>query len=145
MRRVNVHATALVFAGRGLLIQGPSGAGKSSLALAMLDLCAPQRVFGRLVCDDRVWLTAASGRLLAEAPETIAGLVEVRGFGPAPQPYEGRAVIDAVVRLVEASAAPRHREQAQETFLGVRLPRLDLAARDPQASARAAARWLLSL
>lgn len=142
MRRVNVHATALVVAGRGLLVVGPSGAGKSSLALCLLDLCAPGGGFGCLISDDRVWLSAAGGRLVAEAPQAIAGLVEIRGFGPAALPHEARAVVDAVVRLVEPAAAPRLRDDATETLFGVALPRIDLAAGNPAGAARAAAAWL---
>ena len=142
MRRSNVHATALVAAGRGLLIFGPSGSGKSSLALHLLDLCALNGDFGCLVSDDRVWLSAAGGRLLAETPEAIAGLVEIRGFGPAPLRHEGRAVIDGIVRLVEPAAAPRYRADAAETILDMTLPRIDLPAGNPAGAARAVAAWL---
>lgn len=142
MRRRNLHATAMVLGGRGLLLFGPSGAGKSSLALHLLDLCGGRRVFACLVADDRVWVSARNGRLVAEAPEAIAGLVEVRGFGPAPFRHEGRAVIDGAVRLVDPASAPRHREDAADTILGIRLPRLDLRAGDEAGAARAVVAWL---
>ena len=63
----------------GVLILGPSGSGKSSLALAAIESCPWRRT--SLVADDAVLIDAAG---VARAPEKIAGLIEVRGFGPAP-------------------------------------------------------------
>lgn len=144
MEPVNLHATALVAGGAGLLIRGPSGAGKSRLALALIDLCRARGRFAALVADDRVWLSAHGGRLVAAAPQPIAGLVEIRGYGPAPLAHEKRAVIDRLVVLVEPEDAPRHREDATGTVagLGLALPRLDLAARDAEGAARAVLAWL---
>lgn len=140
--RVNLHATVVVVGRAGLMIRGPSGAGKSALALALLDLCRARAVFSSLVADDQVWLSACGGRLIAEAPAPIAGLVEIRGYGPAPLAHERRAVIDRAVELVEPATAPRHRLDATESVLGVALPRLDLAQGDAAGAARAVAAWL---
>jgi len=82
----SLHATAVAAAVdadgplAGVLMIGPSGAGKSSLALSLLETCP----FGRtaLVADDFVRLTGESGRLIARSPDRIAGLIEIRGFGP---------------------------------------------------------------
>lgn len=145
MQPVNVHATALVVDGRGILIFGASGTGKSSLALQLIDNA---RLAGRaafLVADDRVWLVQRNGRLVAEAPEAIAGLVEIRGFGPAPVQHEGAAVIDAAIWLVEPDAAPRHRAGETHALQGIALPRLDVAAGNPVQGARAVAAWLPTL
>lgn len=144
MDRINLHATAMVLGARGLLIFGASGAGKSSLALHLLDLCAARGTFACLVSDDRVWLSACNGRLVAEAPEAIEGLVEIRGFGPAPIRHEPRAVADCVVRLVDPATAPRHREEASEILLDVPVPRLDLPSGEGAAAARAVFAWLTS-
>lgn len=141
--RVNLHATAVVAGAAGILILGPSGAGKSSLALALIGLFRARGRFAALVADDRVWVAAAGGRLVAEVPELIAGLVEIRGFGPAPAAHERRAVLDRAVRLVPREAAPRVAvEDAVETVLGLALPRLDLAEGDAAGAARALAAWL---
>src|SRR3954468_23707618 len=59
---------------RGVLIEGPSGSGKSDLALRALEAGF------RLVADDRVVLWASEGRLFGRAPETLFGLIEVRGL-----------------------------------------------------------------
>lgn len=142
MKPVNLHATALVAGGTGLLIRGPSGSGKSRLALALIELCHGRGRFAALIADDRVWISVHGGRLVATAPEAIAGLIEIRGYGPAALEYEKRAVIDRLVMLVDPEAAPRHRTDAVETLEGLVLPRLDLAARDAAGAARAVLAWL---
>ena len=68
-------ASAVVIAGRALLITGPPGCGKSSLALALIDRGAG------LIGDDAVTLTLADDRLIASPPPNIAGLLELRGVG----------------------------------------------------------------
>ena len=61
--------------GRAVLIAGPSGAGKSDLALRLID-----RGF-TLVSDDQTIVKRDGDRLLASAPPTIAGKLEIRGIG----------------------------------------------------------------
>lgn len=142
MTRTNLHATALVVGATGLLIVGRSGAGKSMLALHMLGTLHARGIFAALVADDQIWLDIRGDRLVAEAPQTIAGMIEVRGYGPASIAFEKKAVIDRVVALVDPAEAPRYREDAIETILGIPLPRLDLPHGDAPASARAVFAWL---
>lgn len=70
-----LHASCIAHQGRGLLILGPSGAGKSTLALRMMALGA------RLVADDRTVLRGDAGRVVADAPDALRGLIEARGVG----------------------------------------------------------------
>ncbi|MGB0499414.1 MAG: HPr kinase/phosphorylase [Rubricella sp.] len=70
-----VHASAVALNDRAALILGTSGSGKSALAL---DLMAAGC---RLVADDRVVLSRRGDALVAEAPETLLGLMEWRGVG----------------------------------------------------------------
>jgi HPr kinase/phosphorylase len=70
-----LHATAIVLAGAGVLIRGPSGSGKSDLALHLIDGGAT------LIADDRVEIKLVDGKLHLSAPLTIQGLLEVRGIG----------------------------------------------------------------
>src|SRR4051794_21726869 len=70
-----LHASTVAIDGRAVLITGPSGSGKSDLALRMLD-----RGF-TLVSDDRTILKKDGNRLIASAPPTIAGKLEIRGLG----------------------------------------------------------------
>lgn len=81
-----MQASAVVIAGRALLIEGPPGSGKSTLALALIDRGA------QLIGDDAVTLTYANNRLIAAPPPNIAGLLELRGIG--------------LVRLAVAAPAP---------------------------------------
>ncbi|WP_367118752.1 HPr kinase/phosphorylase [Phenylobacterium sp.] len=104
---------------RGVLIEGPSGAGKSDLALRALD-----HGF-RLVADDRVILWVAQGRLYGRAPDTLSGLIEVRGvdvIAATPVPF------CEVVLKVRLGAPDRIPDSATETILGVPTP---LLAADP--------------
>jgi serine kinase of HPr protein (carbohydrate metabolism regulator) len=102
---------------RGVLIEGPSGAGKSDLALRALSLGA------RLVADDRVLVWTDEGRLFGRAPETLAGLLEMRGLGiapVAPLPYAG---IDLIVACAaDPAAVERLPEPETAERLGVILP-----------------------
>ncbi len=118
---------------RAILIRGPAGSGKSRLALALIDAArAGIAPFARLVADDRVALIAAHGRLIASAPDTTRGLIEVRGLGIRRIEHEPRAVVDLVVDLASKDAA-RLPEPTAATckILGVRLPRLPVASEDP--------------
>ena len=70
-----LHATAVAFEGRALLITGASGSGKSTLALQLIASgCA-------LVADDRVVLRRVGPDLLASCPDPLRGLIEARGIG----------------------------------------------------------------
>jgi hypothetical protein len=104
---------------RGVLIEGPSGAGKSDLALRCL-----QHGF-RLVADDRVLVWADAGRLYGRAPDTLRGLIEVRGLGVLRVDPVGFCEIALVARLGPPERMP---DPATETILGIATP---LAAVEP--------------
>jgi serine kinase of HPr protein (carbohydrate metabolism regulator) len=70
-----IHASSVAVEGRAILISGPSGSGKSDLALRLLD-----RGF-TLVSDDQTIVRRDGDRLIATAPPTIAGKLEIRGIG----------------------------------------------------------------
>jgi len=72
---VEIHASAVAVAGRGLLITGASGTGKTTLALEMIAFGAT------LVGDDRIRIQARGDQLMLSAAPSLAGLAEVRGFG----------------------------------------------------------------
>lgn len=120
----NHHATMVILGDRGVLLRGSSGAGKTALALALLDWAKAAGRFGRLVSDDQVLLSRSGGRILAEAPHAIEGLIELRGLGPVGIPFESRALVDLVVDLVDAASAPRFQPGETVSLLGVALPSL---------------------
>lgn len=141
MAAQNLHATALLFGDRGLLIAGPSGSGKTSLALTLIRHRQALGRFARLVGDDQLFIEARGGRLIASCPPAIAGAAELYGIGPRRVEHAAAAVIDLIVRLVPAPVAPRFQEPYSETIAGVALPSLDLAERNANAGALAVAAW----
>jgi len=123
------HATAILLGSRALLIRGPSGSGKSRLAWSLLDAAARGDIrFARLVADDRVALSALNGRLIAAAPKTIEGMIELRGTGVRHVPFERYAVVGLVADLAASDAERVPSPGALRTaILGVTMPRLPLA------------------
>ena len=125
----SLHATALVVGESGLLLRGPSGAGKSALALALIARARESAIFAALVGDDRIFLRARGGRLLARGAPGFEGLVERRFEGVVAVAHEPYAVARLVVDLVgRGQSAPRMPGESDRIadLLGVRLPRIAL-------------------
>ena len=124
-RLKTIHGSALLLGERGILVRGASGAGKSTL---VLELLAAHPDGARLVADDRVIVAAAHGRLLADVPREIAGLIEVRGVGIVRRPYVAPVIVRMIVDLLAAEACPRLPEarDARAEVEGIVLPRLTL-------------------
>jgi HPr kinase/phosphorylase len=123
-----VHASAVLAGARAVLIRGPAGAGKSRLVLALIAAAQTGLLrFARLVGDDRVHLEPCHQCLLVRPAASLAGLVEVRGVGIRRLDHEPVAVVGLVVDLA-AEDAERLPEPAEAVILGVRLPRLAVAA-----------------
>ena len=124
------HGTAIAVSGRAALIVGPSGAGKSDLALRCLAV-APTALIpaaAQLVGDDRLIISLAGGRLRVAAPETICGMLEVRGMGILKVPYVASAELALVVDLVAPGAVERFPDPLPtRSYLGVNVPMLRLA------------------
>lgn len=119
-----IHAGAVRVGLHGVLVLGAPGSGKSSLLLALIE---DPRQDAVLVADDRVILSAGK-RLVARAPETLAGLMEVRGIGIVRRPCVAEAAIDLVVELRPIGDCPRlpDEEDRRIALAGVALPRLIL-------------------
>ena len=96
---VNLHATAVAFGGRGLLILGRAGSGKSSLALRLMALGAG------LVADDQTMLRLDAGDVLLDAPPAIAGLIEARGMGLLEAAPTGPVPLALIVDLDQTETA----------------------------------------
>ena len=104
-----LHASAVAVDGRGLLILGEDGAGKTTLSLEMIVLGA------RLVADDRVAVAPdGAGGLRLDAPEGLAGLAELRGFGLIRLPPAGptQLVLIADLDRSETERLPNLRDRA---------------------------------
>lgn len=126
------HASAVVIGDKGVLITGPSGAGKSTLARHLMDYARLNGRFGALIGDDRLLVTCVGGRILASPHVKIAGLIEIRGVGIAKTNFLPSAAIDLLVssETVIRTRLPDEGER-WETFLGVRLPRIETRPDDP--------------
>ena len=104
LSEINVHASCVALGSRGVLLLGKSGAGKSDLALRLIDDGAT------LVADDRTVLFARRGALYARAPESIRGLLEIRGLGIVELKSRANVKIALVVQLGrEGERLPVHR------------------------------------
>lgn len=138
--RCLVHATAVSVAGRAALIFGPSGAGKSDLALRLITgsfVDAGKPVSVELVSDDQVVLERTGNSLVASPPASIAGKLEVRGLGIMPFAHVAAAEVGLAVEIKSADTIERLPDPRREhTILGVRLPLIEIDAREPGAPAR---------
>jgi serine kinase of HPr protein (carbohydrate metabolism regulator) len=115
-----LHATTVAKDGRAVVIAGRSGSGKSDLALRLLE-----RGFV-LVSDDQTMLRKAEDKLLASAPETIRGKLEVRGIGIVEVVSEDSAAVSLIVELSnEIKRLPDDGDRRVILGIGVPLIRLD--------------------
>ncbi|SER04344.1 HPr kinase/phosphorylase [Sphingobium sp. YR768] len=90
-----LHATSVAIGGRAVLLSGPSGSGKSDLALRLIDRG------GLLVSDDYTLVRRVGGQLVASAPATIAGKMEVRGIGIVDLPALDEAPVALICALFD--------------------------------------------
>ena len=116
-----LRGTCVAIDGWGVLLRGPSGAGKSDLALRLM------AVGGRLVADDYTCVTRDGEELIATSPETLSGLLEVRGIGIIRVEAEPQAPLVAIVDLVPRIGVERMPAIAEEQVLGIALPHFQLA------------------
>jgi serine kinase of HPr protein (carbohydrate metabolism regulator) len=133
---LNIHGVAVQIGRCGILIEGPAGAGKTTLAFELVERMRMKGGHGAIIADDRCLLQAAGGRLIARAPEALAGLAELSGLGIIEISHARAGIIDLAVRLVPPEAAERMPQEASCTHCGVTLPILDAAMRKAQRNAR---------
>jgi serine kinase of HPr protein (carbohydrate metabolism regulator) len=127
----NLHASCVASEGRAVLIGGPSGSGKSDLALRLLD-----RGF-TLVSDDRTIVRKDGPRLVASAPETIKGKLEIRGIGI----VEMATVQDVPLALVVELRSDVQRlpdDSRERLILGVGVPLISVDAMTASAASKVA-------
>jgi len=125
-----IHATCVAIAATGVIIRGPSGAGKSDLALRLIDGGA------ELVADDYCEITARDGCVFAAAPLSLAGKIEVRGYGIINRPFRASAALGLVVDLMPEAEIERMPEATTCVLEGVTLRRLALNAFAASAAAK---------
>jgi serine kinase of HPr protein (carbohydrate metabolism regulator) len=127
----NLHATCVASNARAVLIVGPSGSGKSDLALRMLD-----RGFS-LVSDDRTVVRKEGEKLIASAPVTIRGKLEIRGIGI----VDMESTDDVTVALVVELTADMQRmpdDSRERLILGTKVPMVNIDAMTASAPSKVA-------
>ena len=126
-----IHASTVASDGRAVLISGPSGSGKSDLALRLLD-----RGF-TLVSDDQTIVRRDGDRLLASAPPTIKGKLEIRGIGIVDMDTVNDVPVALFVELTsEIMRLPDDRRE--RPVLGVNLPLVSVDALTASAPSKVA-------
>ena len=126
-----LHASTVALDGRAVVISGPSGSGKSDLALRLLD-----RGF-ILVSDDQTILRRDGDRLLASAPETIRGKLEIRGVGIVEMETVGDVPVALFVELT--SDIERIPDDSRERLiLDVKVPLISVDALTASAPSKVA-------
>ena len=106
-----LHATTVAIDGLAVMIEGRSGSGKSDLALRLIDRGAI------LVSDDQTLVVRVGKSLVARAPATIAGRIEVRGIGILAMPYFEDVPVALLVRV--DGAIERMPERSVRNIAGI--------------------------
>jgi HPr kinase/phosphorylase len=117
---IHLHATCVSLSGTGLLIRGAPGTGKSDLALRLIDQGA------ELVSDDYCEITVEGGRLMAAAPATIAGKLEIRGFGIVQLPHIEKVAVGLIVDLSKPHEIERLPATTNTVIENIALPWIKL-------------------
>lgn len=125
MKEGLLHGTCVALNHKAVLICGKPGVGKSSLALQLIDRGAT------LISDDQTLLILEEGVLVAMAPPSLKGLMEVRGVGICSFPYQERAALELCVDLCEGEPLERLPELAFAEHHGLKVPLLKLQKDDP--------------
>lgn len=126
----NVHGTGLLLGATGVLLRGPSGAGKSVLALTLLDRWESRGLPAFLVSDDRVDLVQTGRDLSMRAPDTLAGLIELRGRGIVKRPHKDLVTLHLIVDLVPDLVRMLEEDQLVTELEGVSVQRAPVPGAD---------------
>jgi serine kinase of HPr protein (carbohydrate metabolism regulator) len=128
-----LHANGVVVGEAGVMIRGPSGSGKSTLSHQLISLAHRNGHFARLIGDDRLYLTAIGGRLIAKGHPLTAGKIELRGIGIRATDFENQAVIRLLVDCepVLNNRYPDHLDMS-DTVLGISIRRITVTPQNAE-------------
>jgi HPr kinase/phosphorylase len=116
------YATAVIYCGFGILIRGPSGSGKSDLALRLIDDGAD------LIADDQVVIKAVGQELYLSAPDSLSGLIEVRGIGVIKIEYVSDIRLCLIVELDPSNEIQRIPTIKEELIKNIPVPVINMYA-----------------
>jgi serine kinase of HPr protein (carbohydrate metabolism regulator) len=127
-----LHCSTVANDGRAVLITGPSGSGKSDLALRLLD-----RGY-KLVSDDQTVIKKVGDRIMASAPPSIAGKLEVRGIGIVEMERVDNVPVALIVELTSSDMQRLPDDSRERPLLGVKIPLVSVDAMTASAPAKVA-------
>jgi serine kinase of HPr protein (carbohydrate metabolism regulator) len=136
------HACALEIHQKGILIKGVSGSGKTSLCLGLLEQAERRQIGCFFITDDQALISFKSGKIFASAPESIQGLVEIRGYGIIPYSNKTRTEISLVVELVDDATVERMPDTTTIELENTIVPYLKVPIRHENQAVRIVFAWL---
>ena len=127
-----LHCSTVAIDGRAVLITGPSGSGKSDLTLRLLD-----RGY-KLVSDDQTIIKKDGQRVIASAPPTIAGKLEVRGIGIVEMERIDNVPVALIVELTSNEIQRLPDDSRERPLLGIKVPLVSVDAMTASAPSKIA-------
>ncbi|MFV0625964.1 MAG: HPr kinase/phosphorylase [Alphaproteobacteria bacterium] len=122
----NIHASCVVFKGKGIMFIGSSGSGKSTSCFRLIS-----EENAVLLADDRIDLFVEENKIFASCPQNIEGLLEIYGIGIREFPYIKTHKIDLVIELVkDISEIERLPEDNYYEFSEIKLPQYKMLGSD---------------
>jgi len=127
-----LHCSTVAVDGRAVLITGPSGSGKSDLTLRLID-----RGYN-LVSDDQTIIKKDGERIIASAPPTIAGKLEVRGIGIVEMERVDSVPVALIVELTSSEIQRLPDDSRERPLLGIKVPLVSVDAMTASAPSKVA-------
>ena len=144
---LRLHATTISLNGTAVIIRGASGAGKSDLALQLLESpgtgLTGQLITTVLVADDQTVLRREGETIFSSCPDTIAGLLEVRGHDVLQVEAIQNVPLVLVVDLrpcAQIERLPQPEDMLTE-ILGITIPNIMIDPTKPSAASRLRVAW----
>jgi HPr kinase/phosphorylase len=144
---LRLHATTVSLNGTAVMIRGASGTGKSDLALQLLESTGNgltgQPITTVLVADDQTILSRRGEIIYASCPDTIAGLLEVRGHDVLQVEAAQNLPLVLVVDLRPSAQIERlpQPEDMLTQILGLAIPNIMIDPAKASAASRLRVAW----
>ncbi len=142
MCRQTLHACALEINQTGILIRGKSGTGKTSLMMGLLERAKNEGLTALMVADDQVLVNSTPEGICVKVPKSIAGAIEIRGYGIIQYPNKEQTHVNLVVDMVRDETVERMPEQKFCVLEGSKVPLLEVPERHESQAVRIVFAWL---